>query len=122
LVLGIVALLAVLAAGSADNKATAEACPFERTWFEGDQHFWQELAFEADGKGTWSTGGMASEAPHKRIEFRWQRDRSTLTAETDGDSRSARYEIKQRDWGCSLWFDRPFIPDDQQSTYWSDIR
>jgi hypothetical protein len=34
-----------------------------------------------------------------------------------GDSRSARYEIKQRDWGCSLWFDRPFIPDDQQSVH-----
>jgi hypothetical protein len=65
---------------------------------------------------------MASDAPHKRIEFRWQRDRTTLTAESGGDRRSARYELEPRDRGCSLQFDQPFVPDARQSTYWSDVR
>ena len=122
-VVGIVAFVAVLTTGgSDDNERAVEACPFERTWFQGDLHFWQELTFEPAGTGVWSTGGMASDAPHKRIEFRWQRDRSTLTAESAGERRSARYEIEQRDWGCSLRFDQPFVADDQQSTHWSDVR
>lgn len=45
-----------------------------------------------------------------------------MTAESGGESRTVPYEIKRRNWGCSLTFDARFLPDDGQSTHWSDSR
>jgi hypothetical protein len=120
LVLGAAAIL--MFARRTHRHPAADECPFEQQWYQGDLHFWQELTFERGGHGLWETGGMASDAPHERIDFRWERDRETVTAEAGGERRTVRYEIRPRESGCYLWFEAPFLPDDGQSTHWSDRR
>ena len=112
----------MLVATGREERPAVEECPFEQTWFQGDIHFSQELTFEHEGTGIWATGGMAGDAPHKRLAFRWRRDRETLTAESGGESRTVRYEITRHSSGCFLTFDARFLPDDGQSTHWSDSR
>jgi hypothetical protein len=119
LLVGVVACLMLLATGHEERPAVEE-CPFEQTWFQGDMHFSQELTFEHEGTGVWSTGGMDSDAPHKRLAFRWRRDRETLTAEAGGESRTVRYEITRHNLHCFLRFAGRFLPDEGQKTSWRD--
>jgi hypothetical protein len=118
--------LALAGVGIALGRTSQQAmdrCPLEQAWFDGDQHFWQELQFGHDGNGTWTTGGMASDAPQKRLEFRWQADGSRLTAETGGELRTVRYEIKPLDEdGCWIRFEDVFLPDEGQSRHYSNHR
>lgn len=77
--LGVAVLVSVASPHHTRDQALAEGCPLEQTWFQGDIHFSQQVEFDHDGRGVWSTDGMADDAPHQRVEFRWQSDGSVLT-------------------------------------------
>ena len=115
--LGVAALASVVAAHRTHDHGEAEECPLEQRWFQGDIHYSQELVFDHDGKGVWTTGGMSDDAPHLRMNFRWQNNGSSLTVVSDGARRTVEYRIES--WGhiteglCFIQFDDDFLPDTQ---------
>jgi hypothetical protein len=121
-VAAVVSLRADITTSRQTELADVAGCPFEQTWFTGDLHFWQELVFDRDGTGVWESGGMDSDASHDRVSFGWTRDRSTLTAVTDGERRTVGYEIRRYEDSdlCFLQLDGRFLPHEHQSTHWSD--
>jgi hypothetical protein len=121
-VAAVVSLRADLTTASELDRADVAGCPFEQTWFTGDLHFWQELTFDRDGTGVWEAGGMDSDASHDLVSFAWTRDRSSLTAVVDGERRTVEYEIRRSEGSdlCFLSLDGRFVPQEHQSTHWSD--
>src|SRR5580704_8254882 len=88
---GVAVLVRIVASHRTRDHGEAEECPLEQTWFQGDMHYSQELVFSHDGKGVWTTGGMSDDAPHKRMNFRWQSNGSRLTVVSSGARRTVDY-------------------------------
>lgn len=99
-----------------------DGCRFEQTWYAGDVHFNEQIEFRADSTGTWIQGGMASDAPHDRKEFTWERTASTLTVAYDRDQRrSVDYRIERRRNACYLTFTvHPFVGDGSGFRHFAD--
>ena len=120
LIIGLVGL--VLAARHHASRAPAETCSFERTWYQGDVHFSQDLEFDASGDGQWSTSGMASDAPHQRLWFRWSRTNTELTTTFGIHRHSVGYKMTSHGGHCFVRFDKPYLPVEGQALHYSDSR
>jgi hypothetical protein len=73
-----------------------DPCQFEQTWSNGDQHYYEILELRSDQTGRWSEGGMAGDAPHRQIDFRWQRTDNAFTAVFDSAEQTTHYKLELR--------------------------
>jgi len=106
-----------------ERTEQADECRFEQTWYAGDVHFNEQIEFRGDATGTWKQDGMASDAPHIRKEFRWERTSSTLTASYDDRApRSVSYTVHRQAGACWLTFkDHPFVTDGSGFRHFADF-
>jgi len=121
---GVAVLVSIVVPRHTRDQALAEGCPLAQTWFQGDIHFSQQVEFDHDGRGVWSTDGMADDAPHQRVEFRWASDGSVLIVVLGPARRTVSYRIEPwdhiSDGLCFLQFADHFLPDMQTATYYTN--
>ena len=87
--------LSVIASRTAASTKN-DPCQFDQTWSGGDQHYYELLELRADKTGRWSEGGMAGDAPHGQVDFRWQRTDDTFTAVFDAAEHTVHYKVELR--------------------------
>lgn len=87
--------LSVIVSGTAAPTSN-DPCQLEQTWSNGDQHYYEILELRADKTGRWSEGGMAGDAPHTHIDFRWQRTNNTFTAVFHSAEHTVDYKLELR--------------------------
>jgi hypothetical protein len=95
-IIAVCALALNLVVSKRAPSMTNDPCKFEQTWSDGDQHYYEILELQADNTGRWFEGGMAGDAPHRHVDFRWRRTDKTFTAVFGSAEHTVDYKLELR--------------------------